>query len=270
MSSDEPRCDKVTLLRDMEHDRFQTWYAAFRSQCEAIAEEAGVPLNISVRTRARDMAANTWKYEVDTWGEFSDALLRQLPDAYLDWVSRLDWRQPLDVEPATLPRLDLFVRNHGRGKRNTQLFNTRPRIKKEGRNAGGQGWAMGSHKSDKRVVVYSKGGERGAVELNVSGASLSNLISTAGQLVSRKAYPTMYAALMDTMAISADGMARQMGFEDMQQLMAYVADDTPAAALSTGLTPEAVAQIKVDIASMPAAQRKALARALGFKPSDMR
>lgn len=264
----ETRCDKVTLSMEMEYDRFTTWLEAFRATCEDIADRNGTPVNLSSRCRAHDAGTGLRLYEVDTWGKFSDALLRELPENYHRFLARLDYHVTTPVNERNLPRVDLFYRNHGRGGYNANLFSTREREKKEGRHGGGQGWALGSHKSDQRLVVYKKKAEIGTVELNVSGRSLKTMVDMCHSLVAKGAFSTFYDAAMASMAIKMDMQVKKVGFASLAQLADYVADDSAPSDPSLLLTPEMIRTVGREIRSAGKKERGVILSQLGLRAED--
>lgn len=60
---------------------------------------------------------------------------------------------------------------------NTILRNSKPRSKRNGRDAGGKGFAIGSHKSDLRISAYTRGDAKPALEYQCSGSILRGAIS---------------------------------------------------------------------------------------------
>lgn len=63
--------------------------------------------------------------------------------------------------------------------RNINRFKTRPRQKSGGRTSGGEGVALGSHKSQLRVSVYRRHGQPFRVESQVTGMRLRGLVEEA-------------------------------------------------------------------------------------------
>lgn len=264
----DARCDKVTLSMEMEYDRFATWFSSFKEQCEQIADQYATPVNLSFRCRAHDVSSGLRLYEVDTWGRFSDALLKELPENYHRFLARLDYRVETKVNEANLPRVDLFYRNHGKGGYNANLFSSRERDKKEGRHGGGQGWALGSHKSDQRLVVYKKKSELGAVELNVTGRSLKTMVDMCHSLMAKGAFSSFYDAAMASMAIKMDMQVRKVGFASLTQLADYVADDTAPSDPSLLLTPEMIKTVGREIRSAGKKERGIILAQLGLRHED--
>jgi hypothetical protein len=75
---------------------------------------------------------------------------------------RIDYRVELSEDVKTD---QVFYAIHAKSNSNVQTFNSRTRNKSDDRDAGGQGFSVGSHKSDRRLVVYQRGHERPALEV---------------------------------------------------------------------------------------------------------
>lgn len=105
----------------------------------------------------------------EVWGPAAQNVwdaLRTLPVGTREGVKllRVDVRQEL---PEATSITDVANALAGAKGKNVQTFNTRPRTKKGDRDSGGQGVAVGSHKSDRRLTAYQRGKERPAMEVQL-------------------------------------------------------------------------------------------------------
>jgi hypothetical protein len=122
-----------------------------------------------------DAALGTETWSVDIWGEWA-GLVEQLPVEFFRFLRRFDVRATVwDTDGDTIvsigQHLVASVTSH-----NIHLFATKPATKRMGRDRGGKGFAIGSHKSDLRVTVYKRTGEPCAQEFQCSGTMLRNIV----------------------------------------------------------------------------------------------
>lgn len=120
-----------------------------------------------------DNGNETWS--IDIWGEWA-GLVEQLPIGWLQYLKRADVRSIIwDANKETVldvgQHLQRNVTSH-----NIHVFNTKPASKRLGRDRGGVGFAIGSHKSDLRIACYKRTGEPVAQEFQCSGAMLKRLV----------------------------------------------------------------------------------------------
>lgn len=114
----------------------------------------------------------TWS--IDIWGEWA-GIVEYLPEHWFMKIRRFDIRSVLwDVDSYTIQQMGLHlalnITSH-----NIYCYNTRPATKRLGRDRGGHGFAIGSHKSDLRITCYKRTGEPAALEYQMTGAYLSRL-----------------------------------------------------------------------------------------------
>lgn len=119
-----------------------------------------------------DKGMETWSLEV--WGEWT-SLVGRLPPHWLLSLKRFDVRAIVwDATEDTIldlgQHLQRTVTSH-----NVHVYSTKPASKRLGRDRGGKGFAIGSHKSDLRVTCYKRTGEPVAQEFQCTGAMLSRL-----------------------------------------------------------------------------------------------
>jgi len=114
----------------------------------------------------------TWSLEV--WGEWAGIVTKMPPDWLLS-LKRFDVRAIVwDADDDTIitlgQHLQRTITSH-----NINVYSTKPASKRLGRDRGGKGFAIGSHKSDLRVTCYKRTGEPVAQEFQCTGAMLLRL-----------------------------------------------------------------------------------------------
>lgn len=119
-----------------------------------------------------EKGTETWTLEI--WGEWA-GIVEKLPADWLLSLKRYDVRAIVwDATEDTI--LDLgqhmqrVVTSH-----NINVYATKPATKRLGRDRGGKGFAIGSHKSDLRITCYKRTGEPVAQEFQCTGAMLARL-----------------------------------------------------------------------------------------------
>lgn len=113
---------------------------------------------------------------VEIWGEWA-GIVRRLPwEAWGSHVKRFDaraisWDADGDAVLAVGHQLQM-----GQVQYNVEVFNSKPASKRHGRDRGGQGFRLGSRKSDICIVVYKRTGEPVAIEFRMQGQVLKDRI----------------------------------------------------------------------------------------------
>lgn len=116
----------------------------------------------------------TWS--IDIWGEWS-GIIELLPVSWLTNLRRLDMRSIVwDADGDTVLAVGSHLL-HNVTNWNIHLYNTKVAKKSEKRDRGGEGFAIGSHKSDLRITVYKRHGEPVAQEFQMKGPFLQKLCS---------------------------------------------------------------------------------------------
>lgn len=221
------RIDRFDLLCEREFDRWQGEIVQLGEQARMTAEDEGVALHYNSRCLGASQDGQRRLYTFETWGEFSDKFAQVAGSARWVDLHRLDLRIEIPVNVEALLGLAGYVEQNGKFGRNVQYFSTREREKKEGRHAGGRGVSIGSHKSDRRLVVYKRKGEKGAIELQLSGKLLRNLVGHAKeQWDACNGSRSFYAIILDRVRPALEKMCREAGFESVAGLAASVAPDS--------------------------------------------
>lgn len=114
----------------------------------------------------------TWSLEV--WGEWA-GIVSRLPADWLLSLKRYDVRAVVwDASAETIVDLGQHLQRNVTSH-NIHVYSTKPASKRMGRDRGGKGFAIGSHKSDLRISCYKRTGEPVAQEFQCTGAMLVRL-----------------------------------------------------------------------------------------------
>lgn len=133
----------------------------------------------------RKHADGQWTYVFEIYGPLSNIV------RYLNWKSwspllqRMDVRWEVEANSEGVKALRNQFEGHGAGGRNVQTFNSRIRTKKDGRDAGGFGVAVGSHKSTMRFSAYKRGKEKAACEVQFSGGKIDAAVALINGMAQR-------------------------------------------------------------------------------------
>ena len=120
----------------------------------------------------------TWA--LDVWGEWA-GIVWSLPEFWFKWLTRLDVRTTLwDADGDAVEALGVHLVK-AKGPYNVHLFSSRSSTKRMGRDRGGSGFAIGSHKSDLRITVYKRASEPVACEFQMTGRYLARSVEAAYQ-----------------------------------------------------------------------------------------
>jgi hypothetical protein len=159
----------------------EVWNHMYRVFCETSHEMkfAGEFLKSHKTNRLwynAEKGMETWSLEV--WGEWA-GIVSLLPSDWILSLKRFDVRAVVwDADNDTIitlgQHLQRTVTSH-----NIHVFSTKPASKRLGRDRGGKGFAIGSHKSDLRITCYKRTGEPVAQEFQCSGAMLTRLKMSA-------------------------------------------------------------------------------------------
>ena len=126
------------------------------------------------RTSTDYSSKETNAYVFEAWGKVADHWFKSFAVAHpAEAYQRVDYR--IELHEGFDPRT-LEGGARSRGRRNFQSFNGKPRSKLGDRDAGGYGLAKGSHKSRRRIVVYKRGKENPAIELQLRQDSAKDVI----------------------------------------------------------------------------------------------
>lgn len=224
------RVDRFDMLCARYHDVWQGEIVALGMQARHTAEDAGVDAKYNTRCLGQEPEGDKRLYSFETWGPFSDAWAQTVGPLKWMELQRLDIRIECDIDPEKLTGLYGHVSANGKYGRNVNLFDSREREKKEGRHAGGKGISIGSHKSDRRLVIYRRKGEPGAIELQLSGRTLQKLVAAVvAEARATDGEFSFYKRMMEVGRSALEKMAREAGFESAYALVRSVSKEAPPA-----------------------------------------
>lgn len=130
----------------------------------------------------KDNGMETWS--VDIWGEWA-GVIRSLPAEWAEWLKRVDVRATIwDATEDTILDVGQHMQRNVTSH-NINVFSTKKASKRLGRDRGGVGFAIGSHKSDLRITTYKRTGEPVAQEFQCSGAMLKAVVGEAAARYAR-------------------------------------------------------------------------------------
>lgn len=137
------------------------------------------------------------QYCIEIWGDLAEVVTWLDFEEYADRLMRLDVRTELPtLKESGVHALTGHFRAKKKGQHNVISYTSKARAKSRGRNAGGVGMALGSHKSTWRASAYKRAREAGAIEFQNSGDFLAKCVSTT---ISRRAIAEVDAAPWDAL-----------------------------------------------------------------------
>lgn len=113
----------------------------------------------------------------ECWGPVTFCITRLPFGSFAPKLNRLDVRMTVpDLDALGLDVMWATFRAAGKA-RTVHRYSSPARSKRNGRDAGGDTLAVGSHKSDVRVSWYIRKGESGAIEVQCQGDVLKNIVA---------------------------------------------------------------------------------------------
>lgn len=179
------RYDYVKAVWELDHDMAQElgreWYDTF-----SIEQDAGQDRRVANVKQLRKMPSGKYLWAFEAWGEVADRV-QELPWAiWAPHMQRMDVRDEWVLTHKGVDAMYQHLRQHKAGSKNVHLFDSRPTTKRQGRDTGGYGLALGSHKSDLRTTFYVRGHEGAAYEFQVAGDKLEQKISAINLMANSK------------------------------------------------------------------------------------
>lgn len=170
------RFDYVKCSINTEYDRAQElatlWYDTFDP--ERGTDKAQRHANVQSVRRNKD---GTFLYTFEVWGERANRAAQLDFDFWGPTLHRADVRRNIEMTPAGIDRMYNYLKQHKAGAKNLTAFSSRARTKRNGRDTGGYGIAIGSHKSNLRTTFYTRGRESGAYEFQCMASLLSSSVN---------------------------------------------------------------------------------------------
>jgi len=170
------RIDYVKVARSLHHDVAQQlanqWYDTFDP--ERGKDGATRHANVSSVRRNDD---GSFLYIFEAWGKAAENVHQLSFDAFGPYLDRVDVREEIELTRSGVDRIYSHLVSHRVGNKNVNLYDTRARSKRKGRDSGGFGVALGSHKSDLRSTFYVRGTQLGACEFQCTGKKLADRVN---------------------------------------------------------------------------------------------
>lgn len=225
LSSDEiygiaGRIDKVDLTFHVDYDLMQTHQNFLRAICDSIEDDTGRYIGFRVKCFSAEKEGRKRVYGVSTWGPGADDFLQLLPTEYHANISRVDFRLEAEISTTNFTAIENRINEFNPRKRNVRKYSTRKRQKEFGRDSGGIGLAFGSHKSDVRLTMYKRTGDSGAIEIQLSGKRLANIIHNMQSPLHGEYKPSFYAELCTQIIQYIPVLSKEMGYPEFSQLLA--------------------------------------------------
>ena len=169
------RPDYAKFLIQAEPDRFASLYHALNAVVHT-RQFAGDWLASHKVRCLRPFGGEDYLYSIDIWGEWA-GIVSQLPFLpWASWLKRFDVRGVVwDASGEAVLGLGHRIQSSDVGY-NVEVFNSRPASKRLGRDRGGQGFRIGSRKSDICLVIYKRTGEATAQEARFQGPALRDAV----------------------------------------------------------------------------------------------
>lgn len=172
------RFDYAKFIIECSPDNWNALYGQFRNARDRF-KAAGDFDKAHKTTRLyfnAQAGKETWALEV--WGEWA-GIVQNLPAWWASKLKRLDVRAVMwDADSKSIRAVGQHLVAAALPYNVTQ-HNRRPSTKRQGRDRGGVGFAIGSHKSDLRVTCYKAGNEPCAIEFQMTGRYLERVYTEA-------------------------------------------------------------------------------------------
>lgn len=217
-----PRIDWLTFHFEMEPDRYQQYYTPLSEFVEMVANANVLPFNFKQKVLGAKPADGTRIYQCYVWGHLANAVLLNLNPLMYRYLRRVDFRVETTITDGALDHLHTFLQKNAKGNRNITQYQSRARSKKAGRDAGGTGVALGSHKSDTRLIAYKRTGDVGAVEFNLANGALSKAIERAEEYYESDTTVRLFDALKFELEGGLSDMAQQCGFATLDDMFNFL------------------------------------------------
>ena len=178
MKTTTPRPDYAKFIVDTEQDHWSQLYRRFCAEGRAFDDEGDFLKHHHV-TVWQSQHPGLRKYILEVWGEATSLVFGLAWETWHAYLRRFDVRVE-EPELTTDMILELGTLLQATcSKFNVNTYRTRPAAKRQGRDRGGVGYAIGSHKSNLRVTCYKRGSEPACTEAQVTGVTLQRAVDMA-------------------------------------------------------------------------------------------
>jgi len=168
--------DYAKLLLNCESDYFHVWYDGLK---EAASHLEGI-FDVKFESVHKVNSFPTqhpglFIYTVDIWGEMAKTVTTIPFKAVYDKLRRFDIRTIMaDVGEDSVLFTGQTLQASGTSY-NVNVYSSKPTSKRLGKDRGGKGFAIGSHKSDLRISCYKRHGHPTAMEFQFTGKILKDV-----------------------------------------------------------------------------------------------
>lgn len=181
------RPDYAKFLFEVEPDMWHHYYRSLNEAAHTRKYQADWLKSHKVNRLWFNSESGKETWAVDIWGEWA-GIVEVLPISWFLALRRFDLRATVwDATEATIldlgQHLQRSITSH-----NIHVFSTRPATKRLGRDRGGKGFAIGSHKSDLRVSAYKRTREPVAQEFQMKGAYLARFVDIVARSFASDTY----------------------------------------------------------------------------------
>ncbi len=174
MSTVTFRYDYAKFLIECSPDTWIHWYGELNRESHEMKAHGEWLKSHKVNRLWYNAAQDKETWSIDIWGEWA-AIVERLPLQWIAFLKRADVRAIVwDATKDTILDLGQHLQRNITSH-NVHVYNTKAATKRLGRDRGGVGFAIGSHKSDLRITCYKRTSEPVAQEFQCSGAMLKRL-----------------------------------------------------------------------------------------------
>lgn len=169
------RADYAKFLITCDGDLWREWYHELNNASHERKYKADWLKSHRVNRLWVGQDGRTETWAVDIWGEWA-GIAECLSDRWWPCLRRYDVRAIVwDADEKAVQSLGTHLFNTIRSI-SVQTYSRPAAQKRMGRDRGGVGFAVGSHKSDCRITCYKRTGEPVALEYQITGQVLAKLM----------------------------------------------------------------------------------------------
>jgi hypothetical protein len=195
----------VITDQDVFVDRYlEEWYQAFGP------EDEGSKKRWSLRSLGAQSDGKR-AYALEIWGEPAASFKKLNWHHWHKWLARMDYQWEFsNVNGDTIDRLYHLMRQKG-VTHNLTRYSSRPRTKRGGQHTGGEGLAVGSHRSDFRFSAYRKPHAPLKIEVQIGGNRLRRMVDQTAEQVELlgQEYERYWDTLERKLALSGYGFCER-------------------------------------------------------------
>lgn len=219
----------------VEQDLFHQHYEHFRECLHRVYSGGDINDTHHVHIHGGYGAIEKW-YTLEVWGDAAEVVKLLVGPRWWTNLDRVDVKGVVwDLSPEQNAANGLMLAMQG-CQYMVNTYNQKERRKKNGKSAGGKGFAIGSHKSDLRISAYNRPNTDVGLEFQCSGAMLTRLQAhTISQFIQGVSNRVLFTGLAQSIQAVGYGRFRN-AFEKAGlalQIEAYLPRDPGDAAASS-------------------------------------